>query len=70
MALARADGDASRLAEIAARARARLGDLAEEVARLFGDEEWSSELTVDIALRLSRARYYDNLVADAERASP
>jgi hypothetical protein len=24
---------------------------------------------VDIARRLSRARYYDNIVADAERAS-
>jgi molecular chaperone HscB len=40
------------------------------VTRLFGDGEWSSELTVDIALRLARARYYDNVVADAERAVP
>jgi molecular chaperone HscB len=68
IALARADGDAARLAEIADRARARLADLAGEVTRLFGDGEWSSELTVDIALRLARARYYDNVVADAERA--
>ena len=70
MALARADGDAARLAEIATRARARLADLAGDVTRLFGDEEWSSELTVDIALRLARARYYDNVVADAERVAP
>jgi molecular chaperone HscB len=67
LALARSDGDAVRLAEIAARARARLGELEEEVARLFRDVEWFSELTIDIARRLARARYYDNVVGDAER---
>jgi molecular chaperone HscB len=69
LALARADGDDPRLAEIAAQARRRLAELEDEVARLFRDVEWFSELTIDIARRLARARYYDNVVADAERAS-
>ena len=69
LALATADGDADRLARIAADARERLRRLEEEVARRFADERWFSDLPVDIARRLSRARYYDNIVADAERAS-
>lgn len=69
LALAGADGDAPRLAAIAADARARLAGLEAEVARRFADERWYSDLNVDIARRLSRARYYDNIVADAERAS-
>jgi molecular chaperone HscB len=68
LALAIADGDAERLARIAAGARERLRTLEEEVARRFADERWFSDLPVDIARRLSRARYYDNIVADAERA--
>jgi molecular chaperone HscB len=68
MALAIADGDAARLRDIAERARARLEALEAEVGELFEDQHWFSELTVDIARRLSRARYYDNIVADAERA--
>jgi molecular chaperone HscB len=68
LAIAHADGDADRLREIAARGRARLYGLEDEVARLFRDVEWFSELTVDIARRLARARYYDNVVAEAERA--
>jgi molecular chaperone HscB len=67
LALARADGDARALADIAARARQRLAALELEVAALFEDQEWFSELVVDIARRLSRARYYDNIVSDAER---
>ncbi len=69
LALAQADGDAARLARIAADARERLRRLESGVARLFADERWFSDLPVDIARRLSRARYYDNIVADAERAS-
>ncbi len=69
LALANADGDAARLAEIAAGARERLLGLEQDVARRFVDERWYSDLNVDIARRLSRARYYDNIVADAERAS-
>jgi molecular chaperone HscB len=69
LALAQADGDAARLRRIAADARERLRRLQDEVARRFGDERWYSDFSVDIARRLSRARYYDNIVADAERAS-
>jgi molecular chaperone HscB len=69
LAIATADGDADRLAAIAADARARLKGLEDEVAGRFADERWYSDLNVDIARRLSRARYYDNIVADAERAS-
>ncbi|HTN51531.1 MAG TPA: Fe-S protein assembly co-chaperone HscB [Anaeromyxobacter sp.] len=68
LALAQADGDAAGLARIAERARARLAELEGEVAGLFDDPEWFSELVIEIARRLSRARYYENIVADAERA--
>jgi molecular chaperone HscB len=69
LALAQADGDGPALEAIAADARQRLSRLESGVARLFADERWFSDLPVDIARRLSRARYYDNIVADAERAS-
>jgi molecular chaperone HscB len=69
LALAQADGDAEALRAIAADARERLSRIESGVARLFADERWFSDLPVDIARRLSRARYYDNIVADAERAS-
>jgi molecular chaperone HscB len=69
LALAQADGDAGALRTIAADARERLSRLEREVSRRFADERWFSDLPVDIARRLSRARYYDNIVADAERAS-
>ncbi len=69
LALAQADRDGERLARIARDARARLARLEDEVARRFADERWYSDFPVDIARRLSRARYYDNIVADAERAS-
>jgi molecular chaperone HscB len=69
LALAQADGDGDALRRIAESARERLRGLEQEVARRFADERWFSDLPVDIARRLSRARYYDNIVADAERAS-
>jgi molecular chaperone HscB len=69
LALATSDGDADRLGRIAADARERLRRIEDEVSRHFADERWFSDLPVDIARRLSRARYYDNIVADAERAS-
>jgi molecular chaperone HscB len=69
LALAIADKDAERLAGIAADAQERLRRIEEEVARHFADERWFSDLPVDIARRLSRARYYDNIISDAERAS-
>jgi molecular chaperone HscB len=68
LALARADGDAGALASIAARARFRLTSLEAQVAAFFEDPEWFSETVWEIARRLSRARYYDNIVSDAERA--
>jgi molecular chaperone HscB len=68
MALALADGDVDGLRKIAAHARDRLVQLETEVARFFADDRWFSDLTIDIARRLSRARYYDNIVAEAERA--
>ena len=68
LAIAQADGDGAALEAIAADARQRLSRLESGVARLFADERWFSDLPVDIARRLSRARYYDNIVADAERA--
>jgi molecular chaperone HscB len=67
LALARADGDAAALQGIAARARQRLLDLEREVGTFFEDQEWFSETVREIARRLSRARYYDNIIADAER---
>jgi len=67
LALARADGDGEALLGIAARARFRLASLEAEVAALFEDQEWFSETVREIARRLSRARYYDNIIADAER---
>lgn len=67
LALARADGDRAALNGIAARARFRLAALEAEVAALFEDPEWFSETVLEIARRLSRARYYDNIVSDADR---
>ncbi len=69
LALAQSDGDVERLGRIAQDARERLRRLQDEVAGRFADERWYSDFPVDIARRLSRARYYDNIVADAERAS-
>jgi molecular chaperone HscB len=69
LALAQSDGDVARLGRIARDAHERLHRLQDEVARRFADERWYSDFPVDIARRLSRARYYDNIVADAERAS-
>ncbi len=70
LALARAAADGPALAGIAARARARLAALEAEVGACFEDPEWFSENVWEIARRLSRARYYDNIVAEAERAGP
>jgi molecular chaperone HscB len=67
LGLARADGDQAALQGIAARARFRLTALEAEVAALFLDQAWFSDMVLEIARRLSRARYYDNIVADAER---
>lgn len=70
MALARADGDAARLVGIAGRARARLAALEEEVAGLFLSEGRPGEVALEVGRRLARARYYDSVVAEAERPAP
>ncbi len=36
---------------------------------MFDDERWFSDHALDVARRLARARYYENLAADAERAA-
>jgi len=69
LALAQADADRERLGALARDARARLTRLEQELGGLFGDERWYSDHAVDVARRLSRARYYDHLAADAERAA-
>ena len=69
LALARADGDAARLAELARDASGRLATLEGELAALFDDEAWYSDHAGDVARRLSRARYFENLAAEAGRAA-
>ena len=69
LALARADGDAAALARIAARSRERLAALEAECGRLFASPGWPGEAAGEIARRVARARYHDNLVADAERGA-
>jgi molecular chaperone HscB len=69
LALAQADGDDARLDAIARDSRDRLGRLEQDLLGLFDDERWYSDHAVDVARRLSRARYYDNLAAEAERAA-
>ncbi len=68
LALALSDRDAERLGGIARDARERLAALERDVTGMFEEERWFSDLPLEIARRLSRARYYDNIVADAERA--
>jgi molecular chaperone HscB len=70
LALARADGDAAALRDIAARARSGLAALEAECGRLFEAGDWSGEPGREIARRLARARYYEALVADAGRGAP
>ena len=69
LALAQADGDAERLRGLARGAVERLAALEQELARMFEDERWFSDHAADVARRLARARYYENLAADAERAA-
>jgi molecular chaperone HscB len=67
MAVARSDGDAERVRRLGAKARERLASLEAEVRALFGDPRWHAERALDIARLLARGRYYENIVADAER---
>jgi molecular chaperone HscB len=69
LALARMDGDVPRLQGLARDARERLVRLEQELLALFGDERWYSDHAADVAHRLARARYYENVAAEAERAA-
>src|SRR5512133_1938975 len=64
LALAQADGDAERLRGLARGAVERLAALEQELAHMFEDERWFSDHAADVARRLARARYYENLAAD------
>jgi molecular chaperone HscB len=65
LALARASGDAAALERIAARGRERLGALEAEVTRLFAEADPGQDALLDIARLLARARYHENVVAEA-----
>jgi len=65
LALARAGGDSAALERIAARARGRLLALEAEVARLFAEADPGQDSLIDIARLLARARYHENVVAEA-----
>ena len=69
LALAKMDGDLPRLQELARDAAERLVRLERELGELFHDERWYSDHAGDVARRLARARYYDNVVVEAERAA-
>ncbi len=69
LAHAASGADHGRLAAIAARARERLAGIERHVAESFADPRWRSALREEIARSLARARYYENVVAEAERAA-
>ena len=70
LAEARARGDEATRRRIAAEGRERLARLLSEVAALFERAEGGGpDRPADIARRLSRARYWDSLIADAEGAA-
>ena len=65
LAEARAAGDEAARRRLAGAARARLARLADELAELFREVEGGRDRSAEIALRLARARYDDNVVQDA-----
>ncbi len=69
LAVARAEGDRETIGRIAEEARARLARLEGEISALFMEQEEGRDCHLDIARRLARTRYYDNVLADAEGAS-
>jgi molecular chaperone HscB len=70
LALAREKGDKRALALIATGARDRLAAIDEEVARLFAEAEPGEEALNAIVTALARARYFENVVAEADPATP
>ncbi len=70
LALAREKDDRRELALIAAGARDRLAAIDEEVARLFAESEPGEEALLAIVGVLARARYFENLVAEADPTAP
>jgi molecular chaperone HscB len=69
LAEAASGADHARLAELAARAGERLREIERAVARSFEDPAWATRRREEIARGLARARYYENVVAEAERAA-
>jgi molecular chaperone HscB len=65
LALARASDDSAALERIAAHARDRLLEIEAEVSRLFAEADPGQETLCDIARLLARARYHENVVAEA-----
>jgi molecular chaperone HscB len=70
LALAREKEDKRALALIATGARDRLAAIDEEVARLFAEAEPGEEALNAIVTALARARYFENVVAEADPAAP
>ena len=65
LAEARAAGDEAARRRLAGAARERLEGLAAELAGLFREMEEGADRSAEIARRLARARYDDNVVQDA-----
>ena len=70
LALAREKGDQRALWLIATGARDRLAAIDEEVARLFAEAEPGQEALDAILTALARARYFENVVAEADPGAP
>jgi molecular chaperone HscB len=70
LALAREKGDQRALALIATGARDRLVAIDEEVARLFAEADPGEEALNAIVTALARSRYFENVVAEADPATP
>lgn len=70
LALAREKGDERELKLIATGARERLTAIDEQVARLFAEAEPGEETLDAIVTALARARYFENVVAEADPTAP
>lgn len=66
LAEARGAGDGEAGLRLAAEARARLGRAEQEIAALFAEQELGRERLAEIARRLARARFDEQLAAEAE----